>query len=206
MYFAFVNFLKQGEGRLAGGIRFPPARISPGEVCRPVQSSPRLTYLRRKGVHAGKFPFTGDTETRLLYTIQTLLEYASTRYMIKPEPSVRMLGRDTTSRTQKKHKNYETKFHNGGWSSVSCWDVWLRKYRIIHHYVNPFVGKQGHGHTYPGAIVPNGMIQPSPDTRIYQWDACSGYYYADSTINGFSHTHLSGTGCGDYGDVLLTHS
>ena len=70
-------------------------------------------------------------------------------------------------------------------------------------YVNSFIGTGGHGHTYPGAIVPNGMIQPGPDTRIYQWDACSGYYYADSTINGFSHTHLSGTGCGDYGDVLL---
>jgi predicted alpha-1,2-mannosidase len=47
------------------------------------------------------------------------------------------------------------------------------------------------------------MIQPSPDTRITGWDACSGYYYDDTTINGFSHTHLSGTGCGDYGDVLL---
>lgn len=70
-------------------------------------------------------------------------------------------------------------------------------------YVNPFIGTGGHGHTYPGAVVPNGMIQPSPDTRIYQWDACSGYYYADSTMNGFSHTHLNGTGCGDYGDVLL---
>lgn len=70
-------------------------------------------------------------------------------------------------------------------------------------FVNPFIGTGGHGHTYPGAVVPNGMIQPSPDTRIYQWDACSGYYYNDSTINGFSHTHLSGTGCGDYGDVLL---
>ena len=70
-------------------------------------------------------------------------------------------------------------------------------------YVNPFIGTGGHGHTYPGAIVPNGMIQPGPDTRIYQWDACSGYYYADSTINGFSHTHLSGTGCGDYGCLLL---
>lgn len=70
-------------------------------------------------------------------------------------------------------------------------------------YVNPFIGTGGHGHTYPGAVVPNGMIQSSPDTRIYQWDACSGYYYADSTINGFSHTHLNGTGCGDYGDVLL---
>lgn len=70
-------------------------------------------------------------------------------------------------------------------------------------YVNPFVGTGDHGHTFPGAIVPNGMIQPSPDTRIYQWDACSGYHYSDSTVNGFSHTHLSGTGCGDYGDILL---
>ncbi len=70
-------------------------------------------------------------------------------------------------------------------------------------YVNPFIGTGGHGHTFPGAVVPNGMIQPSPDTRIYGWDACSGYYTDDTTINGFSHTHLSGTGCGDYGDVLL---
>ena len=70
-------------------------------------------------------------------------------------------------------------------------------------YVNPFIGTGGHGHTYPGAIVPNGMIHPSPDTRIYEWDASAGYYYPDSTLNGFSHTHLSGTGCSDYGDVLL---
>ena len=70
-------------------------------------------------------------------------------------------------------------------------------------YVNPFVGTGGHGHTFPGPVAPHGMIQPSPDTRIYGWDACSGYHYSDSTINGFSHTHLSGTGCGDYGDVLL---
>lgn len=69
--------------------------------------------------------------------------------------------------------------------------------------VDPFIGTGGHGHTFPGAVVPNGMIQPGPDTRIYQWDACSGYHYSDSTINGFSHTHLSGTGCGDMGDVLL---
>ena len=54
-------------------------------------------------------------------------------------------------------------------------------------YVNPFIGTGGHGHTFPGAVVPHGMIQPSPDTRIDGWDACSGYYYADSTINGFSH-------------------
>ncbi|MGM9804664.1 MAG: GH92 family glycosyl hydrolase [Muribaculaceae bacterium] len=70
-------------------------------------------------------------------------------------------------------------------------------------YVNVFIGTGGHGHTFPGATVPNGAIQPSPDTRIYGWDACSGYYYNDSTINGFSHTHLSGTGCCDLGDVLL---
>lgn len=70
-------------------------------------------------------------------------------------------------------------------------------------YVNPFIGTGGHGHTFPGAVVPHGMIQPSPDTRIDGWDACSGYYYADSTMNGFSHTHISGTGCCDYGDVLL---
>lgn len=70
-------------------------------------------------------------------------------------------------------------------------------------FVNPLIGTGGHGHTFPGAIVPHGMIQPSPDTRIDGWDASSGYYHADSTINGFSHTHLSGTGCADYGDVLL---
>ena len=46
-------------------------------------------------------------------------------------------------------------------------------------YVNPFIGTGGHGHTFPGAVVPNGMIQPSPDTRIDGWDACSGYYYED---------------------------
>lgn len=70
-------------------------------------------------------------------------------------------------------------------------------------YVNPFIGTGGHGHTFPGAVVPNGMIQPGPDTRIYGWDACSGYYDADTIINGFSHLHLSGTGCGDYGEILL---
>lgn len=70
-------------------------------------------------------------------------------------------------------------------------------------YVNPFIGTGGHGHTFPGPVVPHGMIQPGPDTRIDGWDSCSGYYYPDSTINGFSHTHISGTGCCDYGDILL---
>ena len=70
-------------------------------------------------------------------------------------------------------------------------------------YVNPMVGTDGHGHTFPGAIVPFGQIQPGPDTRLEGWDGCSGYHYSDDTIYGFSHTHLSGTGCEDYGDVLL---
>lgn len=70
-------------------------------------------------------------------------------------------------------------------------------------FVNPFIGTGGHGHTYPGATLPFGMMQLSPDTRLEGWDGCSGYHYSDSFIYGFSHTHLSGTGVSDYGDVLL---
>lgn len=70
-------------------------------------------------------------------------------------------------------------------------------------YVNPFIGTGGHGHTYPGATMPFGMMQLSPDTRLDGWDGCSGYHYSDSYIYGFSHTHLSGTGISDYADVLL---
>jgi predicted alpha-1,2-mannosidase len=69
--------------------------------------------------------------------------------------------------------------------------------------VNPFIGTGGHGHTYPGATAPFGMVQLSPDTRLDGWDGCSGYHNDDSVIYGFSHTHLSGTGISDYGDVLL---
>lgn len=70
-------------------------------------------------------------------------------------------------------------------------------------YVNPMVGTDFHGHTFPGAITPFGQIQPSPDTRLDGWDGCSAYHYSDDTLYGFSHTHLSGTGCSDFGDVLL---
>jgi predicted alpha-1,2-mannosidase len=69
--------------------------------------------------------------------------------------------------------------------------------------VNPFIGTGGHGHTYPGAVMPFGMVQLSPDTRYDGWDGCSGYYYTDTTVYGFSHTHLSGTGIADYCDVLF---
>lgn len=70
-------------------------------------------------------------------------------------------------------------------------------------WVNPFIGTGGHGHTYPGATAPFGMVQLSPDTRLDGWDGCGGYHYSDSAIYGFSHTHLSGTGVSDYGDLLL---
>src|SRR6187401_2710445 len=70
-------------------------------------------------------------------------------------------------------------------------------------FVDPFIGTGGHGHTFPGATLPFGMVQLSPDTRLTGWDGCSGYHYSDHIIYGFSHTHLSGTGIPDYGDVLL---
>ncbi|MBN2279092.1 MAG: GH92 family glycosyl hydrolase [Candidatus Marinimicrobia bacterium] len=67
--------------------------------------------------------------------------------------------------------------------------------------VNPFIGTGGKGHTYPGATVPFGMVQLSPDNGIPGWDRISGYFYEDSTIGSFSHTHLSGTGIGDLYDI-----
>lgn len=71
-------------------------------------------------------------------------------------------------------------------------------------HVNPFIGTGGHGHTFPGATTPFGMVQLSPDTRIDgSWDGCSGYHYSDEAIYGFSHTHLNGTGVSDFGDIML---
>lgn len=70
-------------------------------------------------------------------------------------------------------------------------------------FVNPFMGTGGHGHAFPGATLPFGMVQLSPDQRTQGWDWCSGYHYSDSTIKGFSHTHLSGTGASDLGDILF---
>ena len=71
------------------------------------------------------------------------------------------------------------------------------------NYVDPFIGTSGHGHTFPGAMVPFGMVQLSPDTRMENWDGSSGYHYSDKTIMGFSHTHLSGTGAPEFCDILL---
>ena len=81
-------------------------------------------------------------------------------------------------------------------------------------YVNPFIGTKDMGHTFPGAAVPFGMVQLSPDTdtvlysygkgynpEVYRY--CSGYQYDDNTIVGFSHTHFNGTGHSDLGDFLI---
>ncbi|HZI30719.1 MAG TPA: glycoside hydrolase family 92 protein, partial [Candidatus Binatia bacterium] len=73
----------------------------------------------------------------------------------------------------------------------------------LSQYVRPFVGAEGEGNTYPGPSAPFGMIQISPDTDTTNWATDSGYEYTDPTIQGFSLTHLSGTGCPDLGDFLF---
>ena len=70
-------------------------------------------------------------------------------------------------------------------------------------FVDPFVGTAGTGHTFPSACVPFGLVQAGPDTGNGDWDHCSGYRYGDSSIFGFSQTHLNGTGCPDLGDVRI---
>jgi len=70
-------------------------------------------------------------------------------------------------------------------------------------YVDPMIGTGGHGHTYPGAAVPFGFVQVSPDTPNKSWDGTSGYHYSDTALLGFSFNHLTGTGCPDLGNVLL---
>lgn len=81
--------------------------------------------------------------------------------------------------------------------------LFVNAQKALTDWVNPFIGTGGHGHTYPGATLPFGMVQLSPDTRLTGWDGCSGYHYSDSIIYGFSHTHLQGTGVSDYGDILF---
>jgi predicted alpha-1,2-mannosidase len=77
-----------------------------------------------------------------------------------------------------------------------------REKRLI-EYVNPFIGTGDHGHTFPAASLPGGLVQLGPDTDIKGWDWCSGYHYSDSSIMGFSHLHRSGMGAGDWGDVMV---
>src|SRR4051795_9362994 len=87
-----------------------------------------------------------------------------------------------------------------GWLlAISC----TAKAQNLTRYVDPFIGTGGHGHTYPGATVPFGMVQLSPDNGENGWDWCSGYHYSSDSIAGFSHTHLSGTGIGDWCDISV---
>ena len=100
-----------------------------------------------------------------------------------------------------------TAFHKTAVRSVVCSAFALLSAvsygQKLTQYVDPFIGTGGHGHTYPGATVPFGMVQLSPDNGSQGWDWCSGYNYSDATIAGFSHTHLSGTGCGDWTDISV---
>ena len=88
---------------------------------------------------------------------------------------------------------------------ISCGQVKEAKEFTVNYtdFVNPFVGTDFHGHTFPGAALPGGMVQLSPDTGTEGWDWSSGYHYSDSSLLGFSHLHRSGMGAGDWGDVLL---
>ena len=82
-------------------------------------------------------------------------------------------------------------------------DTSKNKEKLAISYVDPFIGTGGHGHTYPGATVPFGMLQVSPVNGINSWDWCSGYHYSDSVAVGFSHLNLSGTGIGDLADIIF---
>ncbi len=86
---------------------------------------------------------------------------------------------------------------------VSIFSINISAQDKLTDFVDPMIGTDGHGHTFPGASLPHGMVQLSPDTDIEGWDWCSGYHFSDNTLMGFSHTHLSGTGVGDYGDILF---
>ena len=77
-----------------------------------------------------------------------------------------------------------------------------KKYEPI-DYVDPFIGTDAHGHTFPGATTPFGMVQLSPSNEFKAWDWCSGYHYSDSIIKGFAHTHISGAGLAGLGDILV---
>ena len=93
------------------------------------------------------------------------------------------------------------------WLLWACWAPFATSAQTaVTSWVDPFIGTAAHGHTHPAATMPFGMVQLGPDTRtsMMDWDACSGYHYSDTTIYGFSHTHLSGTGIPDYCDILVT--
>lgn len=85
--------------------------------------------------------------------------------------------------------------------SICSLGAWAQKDHVS--WVDPFIGSGGHGHVFVGASVPFGAVQLGPNNVFKGWDWCSGYHYSDNVIVGFSHNHLSGTGCNDLGDVAL---
>lgn len=87
--------------------------------------------------------------------------------------------------------------------SVFCLTTTVHAQQKPIEWVDPFIGTDGFGHTFPGATTPFGMVQLSPDTRTTGWENCSGYHSSNKTIIGFSHLHLSGTGAADYGDIMF---
>ena len=112
-----------------------------------------------------------------------------------------LLGGACTQNPKDQTQGQETA--NSKTPTIRQWTVPAYSGKDYSQLVNPFIGTGGHGHTYPGATVPFGLVQLSPDTRLTGWDGCSGYHYSDKYVYGFSHTHLSGTGVSDYGDILL---
>jgi len=91
----------------------------------------------------------------------------------------------------------------GGLIGTGCTEKQAEKTNNYVDYVDPIIGTDFHGHTFPGAALPGGMVQLSPDTGVEDWDWCSGYHYSDNSVMGFSHLHRSGMGAGDWGDILL---
>ena len=85
--------------------------------------------------------------------------------------------------------------------SICSLGAWAQK--DYASWVDPFIGSGGHGHVFVGASVPFGAVQLGPNNVFKGWDWCSGYHFSDNVIVGFSHYHLSGTGCNDLGDVAL---
>lgn len=82
-------------------------------------------------------------------------------------------------------------------------DVFSQKKNSLTQFVDPIIGSAKHGHVFVGANVPFGAVQLGPNNIFEGWDWCSGYNYVSNTITGFSHTHLSGTGIGDLGDISI---
>ena len=91
------------------------------------------------------------------------------------------------------------------WAVILCLSLTLAVARAAQPVddVNPLIGTAAHGHVYPGAVLPFGFVQVSPDTVNDTWDGCSGYNYSDTHLLGFSLNHLTGTGCSDMGNILL---